>query len=185
MQKIFTDSEDTMKVCKCCGATKPLTTFDKSGSGKRKSICRDCRRAQQVINNFKRREDLSPRQNQRLIDALNYMQQCKEVTGFETGRYSSKVGSTVKTPTMAEDNGSSSMSLENIAYNAAAHRKILKEMGIDLQPPTLELIVHSNVKFLVESGYTRDECFAVLDAEVNQDSDEYFELSDKLYHMPL
>jgi hypothetical protein len=176
--------DEETKVCKCCGATKPITSFDKCNTGKRISLCRECRRAQQTINNFKRRNDLNDVQAQRLLNAIDYMQRCKEITGFETGHYSSKVGSTVQSPTMAAGT-TNTTSLENLAHKAAIHRAKLKSLGVDLQPPTLEVIVHSNVQFLVESGYTRDECFAVIDAEVNHDSDDYFDLSDKLYHMPL
>ena len=175
-------TEET-KVCKCCGTEKTLDCFDKRNDRKPINICKVCRRHQQRINNLSKISDPTENQQIQFTESMNYMEQCRAATGFCTGRYSSRIGT--QTRTVNAVSGSSNISLKAIAQAAHIRREKLAAMGTEMPPVTLELLVHADVQTIVEAGYTSAECFAVLDANVNKDSDEYFELSDKIFHMPL
>ena len=78
----------TFKTCKCCGVERKSTEFDKSNNGKRISICRKCRNAQQNVSNLSNRDDLTLKQEERLNDAIAWLAACKETTGYETRKRS-------------------------------------------------------------------------------------------------
>lgn len=172
--------QEGTKTCKCCGLTVDVNAFDKSNTGKPIGICKQCRRQQQRINDLSRRSTLSVAQQERLAEAINYMRACKQATGFETGKYSSRIGA-VSTAVIIADRED----LKDRAIKAQERRKRLTEQGIPLPAPSLECLVNLTAIDLIEAGYTFDECFKVLDAEVNRDNEAYDKIANKLYEMPL
>lgn len=170
---------DGTKVCKCCGVEKEISEFDLSNSRKPISLCKPCRRAQQQISTLSKLQHRTEAQSARLQAAINYMMQCEADTGFTTGGYSSKVGlSTVAAKV------SKLGDLHKRYEEAQKRRKLLEENGVRQSAPTLEIIMNQPIDFLVDCGYTVDECYAVLDAEVNKEMPEYYEIEDKLYAFP-
>lgn len=171
---------ENTKLCKCCGAKRELFEFDKSNSGKPIGICKVCRRHQQRITNLSKMDPtkMSVSQHENYTASLAYMKDCKEATGFETGKYSSRIGYTG--PTVAP----SAVSLKEKYAAAQKHREALESSGVVMSKPTLELLTKQSVEFLVDCGYTAKECYDVIDAEVNKDSDLFTELDDKFYAFP-
>ena len=167
------------KVCKCCGVENDLNEFDLSNSRKPISLCKPCRRAQQQISILSKLPNKTEAQSARLQAAINYMAACNATTGFTTGGYSSKVGINAlgaKVPKLGD--------LHKQYAEAQKRRKLLEENGVVPSAPTLEIIMSQPIEFLVDCGYTADECFAVLDSEVNKDMPEYTEIEDKLFAFP-
>ena len=168
-----------LKVCKCCGVEKEISEFDLSNSRKPISLCKPCRRAQQQISILSKLPKRTEAQAARLQAAINYMNNCNAVTGFTTGGYSSRVGMNAvasKVPSVSD--------LHKRYEEAQKRRKLLEENGVKPPAPTLEIIMTQPVEFLVDCGYTANECYAVLDAEVNKELPTYDEIEDKLYAFP-
>ena len=171
------------KVCKCCGVEKEISEFDLSNTKKPISLCKPCRRAQQQINNLSKLTTLNEAQSAKLKAAREYMTACEAATGFVTGGYSSRVN-TVATKTHATAATISATSLQQKYEAAQKRRTMLEANGIPLAAPTLEMLESQRIDFLVECGYTANECLDVLDAEVNKELPLYDELFDKLAYFP-
>lgn len=174
-----------MKVCKCCGHTKPVEEFDKCNTGKRISICKVCRRHQQRIANYKHFDvlQMSSRQLSAYNESVEYMTKCCEATGFETGKYSSKVSADPVMPAP----GKSTLKTADLRTRYAAaqsRRQQMERMGVEHPAPTADLVTAATVEELVDFGYTSKECFAVLDNVLTADHPDYDAVWDKLILIP-
>lgn len=172
------------KICKCCGATKPLEAFSLGNNRRPIGVCKECRRQQQIIANYRNvpAAELTTTQALRYQTALEYMNRCKNATGFVTGKYSSKIG--MPTPSAPSPTGQSIKNLTAKYVAAQQHRKQLEELGVPTQAPTVEMIRTCTAEFLVDCGYTQKECFDVLDNLITSNDPEYDTIWEKLICIP-
>lgn len=177
-------NEITEKVCKCCGQMKPITAYSLGNNRRPIGTCKECRKRQQVIANYKAIEvsKMTAAQADRYAEAVAYMDKCKQVTGFETGKYSSNVG---VVPRVAATAGFSQCDLSALYKMAQQRRKNAEALGIVTPEPTAQLIRDSSLELIIECGYTQKECFNVLDTLITADDPQYDELWEKLILIPI
>lgn len=173
---------ETSKTCKCCGCMKSIEEYSLNNNRRPIGVCKECRRHQQTLSNLRGIDPLtmSVRQFNRYSAAVEYMESCKAATGYETGKYSSRVGMPVASTTIS---ASTTQILQAAYERAQTRRKKLAELGTMLPPPTPEILKQSTIEFLVECGYTSEECYDVLETQMVEDP-EYDALWDRLIMMP-
>lgn len=178
-------NEITEKACKCCGQMKPITAYSLGNNRRPIGTCKECRKRQQVIANYKTMETnkMTATQAARYAEAVAYMDECKQVTGFETGKYSSTVG--VVPRVTANAVGFSQRDLAALYNMAQQRRKNAESLGIVTPEPTVQLVRDSSLEFIIECGYTQKECFNVLDTLITADDPQYDELWEKLILIPV
>lgn len=81
----MSERNESTRICKCCGIERSINDYDINNNGRPISLCRKCRRAQQTISNLHNYVELSTTQQEKLSNATQWLELCKQKTGYVSG----------------------------------------------------------------------------------------------------
>ena len=170
---------ESTRVCRCCGIERDIANFDLGGNRKPIHVCRKCRYAQQTISNLRNLlpEELSERQTARLNESQEWLQKCKEATGYVTNtrRAVERVDFTNQMDIAAMQAASAKKHDERVA-RAQALRAANPDTAVNLSN---EMLMYNSGPQLAEAGFTYKEAEIWIKNNIDPSDPDYDALMDK------
>lgn len=175
---------ETTRKCRCCGIEQDIKNYDLAGNRRPIHVCRKCRYAQQTIANLRNvpPAELSFKQSDRLRAAKEWLETCRQNTGYVTntrGGGVSKVDFRDPQALVAMSVANKKQHEERVA-RAIALRQAFPDK---VQPLNRTMIEACTPELLAESGYTFEEVYDWVSANIPEDDPAYEELLDKSFHI--
>lgn len=174
--------ESTRK-CRCCGIEQDIKNYDLAGNRRPVHVCRRCRYAQQTIANLRNvpANELSIKQADRLRTAKDWLETCRQNTGYVTNTRgaTNKVDFSDPQALVAVAMANKKQHEERVARAIATRQAFPDKM----QPLNRNMIEACSPELLAESGFTYTEVYDWVENNVPKDDPMYEELLDKSFHV--
>ena len=179
----MTNEVETTRKCRCCGIEQDITNYDLAGNRRPIHVCRRCRYAQQTIANLRNipPAELSFKQSDRLQKAKEWLETCRQNTGYVTNTRggAAKVDFSDPQALIAVSVANKKQHEERVA-RAIALRQAFPDK---VQPLNRTMIEPFTPELLAESGYPFEEVYDWGSANIPADAPMYEELLDKSFHI--
>lgn len=174
---------ETTRKCRCCGIEQDINNFDLAGNRRPVHVCRRCRYAQQTVSNLRNvpAEDLTIKQADRLQGAKEWLETCRQNTGYVTN--------TRGTANRVDFRDPQALVAVAVANKKQHEERVAKAIAIrtafpdKAQPLNRAMIEACPAELLAESGFTYNEVYDWIVANIPEDDPMYEELIDKSLHV--